>query len=92
MNLKDLMKVAAVGVLVYAAYKLGQKRGDIKSYDGSNSSLDYLGEIIDENVRKTEEEIDFIKETLNSLSKKTNKTKKDIDTIQLLKIKLNQLI
>lgn len=44
------------------------------------------------NVPEEVNEVDYIKNTIQSIRKKPNKTRKDRDIIELLEIKLNQLI
>jgi hypothetical protein len=91
MKFSDLVKIVAVGALVYGAYKLGEKKGQ-------KSSLPYtpadepMGDIQDAEVVQEKSESDFIQELIDSLRKKPNKTAKDKNTLELLEIKLRQLL
>ena len=93
MKFSDLVKVAAVGALVYGAYKLGEKQAQKKS----NLPKDELQpeeieevEIVEVDGEKSEKET--IEELIKNLKSKPNKTAKDKNTIELLEIKLKQLI
>ena len=110
MNFKDILKVAAVGALVYGAYKLGEKRGEKKyPYPKTKRNLDYEEyeeveeeeedefvddvELEDEEIsEETKNEIDYVQEIIDNLKSKRNKTKGDKNTIELLEIKLQQLL
>ena len=89
MKFSDLVKIAAVGALVYGAYKLGEKKSQkvnsILNPEPVNEEL----EIIEVDGEKTEE--DELVEIIENLKKKPNKTAKDKNTIELLEIKLKQI-
>lgn len=104
MNFKDILKVAAVGALVYGAYKLGERKGEKKyPHPKSKSNLeyedveeeDYVDDVeLDDEIESEEpkSEIDYIQELIDSLKSKPNKNKNDRNTIELLEIKLQQLL
>lgn len=88
--LGNLLKVAAVGAVVYLAYKLGEQRATQK-LKVATEPLQPVKDIFYEDVvlEKSEEEnvLDLIRELRN----KPNKTKNDKYNIELLEIKLKQL-
>lgn len=89
MKFSDLVKIAAVGALVYGAYKLGEKKA-IKSNSVSiPEPIEEELEVIEVDDEKTEE--DELIEIIENLKKKPNKTAKDKNTIELLEIKLKQI-
>ena len=97
MSFKNLLKIAAVGALVYGAYKLGEKRGekkyiDIEPVEEEKDFVDIVEEGLDKGRTKVNEEIQYIKDLISNLQKKANKSRSDRDTIELLKIKLEQLL
>ena len=85
MNMRDILRVAFVGAVAYGFYKLGEKHGERKV----SNELPPV-EPLDTTPEKTEEE--YIREIISDLKKRPNKNKKDKDTIDLLEIKLQQLI
>ena len=87
MKLSDIIKIAAVGALVYGAYKLGEKKGEKKSIPSQPEDNYEEAEIVEE---KSEE--DFIQDLINSLKSKPNKSPKDKNTLELLEIKLKQIL
>jgi hypothetical protein len=84
--MKNLLKVLAVGALVYGAYKLGEKQGEKKL-----SSPKPLNDEIQDADIESNSEVDEVLESINQIQNKPNKTKKDRDILDLLKIKLDQL-
>ncbi len=76
--LSNLLKVALVGGIAYGAYKAGEHNGVEK---GKRSVMS------DEN----KEEIDHLRDLIDELEVKKNKTKKDEYNLQLLKDKLYEL-
>lgn len=97
MNLKDILKVAALGAVVYGAYKLGERRGqksyiDIEPVKDDKDIIDVVDQGLKEGMSKVDEEIKYIKDLINSLQKKPYKTQSDKNTLDLLKIKLEQLL
>lgn len=97
MNFKDILKVAAVGALVYGAYKLGEKRAqkkyiDIEPIEDEKDFSSMFNDTIDEAKSAVKEEIKYVQDLIDNLQKKPNKTKNDRNTIELLRIKLEQLI
>jgi hypothetical protein len=89
MKFSDLVKIAAVGALVYGAYKLGEKQSQKKSNIPVKEPLDEEFEVVEVEEDKSEEQV--ILELIENLKKKPNKTAKDKNTIELLEIKLKQL-
>lgn len=85
MKLSDILKAAAVAALVYGAYKIGESQGR-KTYDNLNDSPD------SNEPTEVKSEKDFILQLIDSLKNKPNKTSKEKDTLELLKIKLNQIL
>lgn len=93
MNFKDILKVMAVGALVYGAYKYGETQGEKRSRSPlppTPPSSDDIeeAELVDEGMT----EKDYIIQILDSLKTKPNKTRKDRDTMELLQIKLQQIL
>lgn len=88
MKLSDLIKVAAVGALVYGAYKLGQSHAKNKIEPEPESD----GEFEDVEVVEEKSEKETVEEIINNLRKKPNKTTNDKNTLELLEIKLKQLL
>lgn len=76
--LKNLVKVALVGGLAYGAYKVGEHNGLEK---GKRSVMS----------DDEKEEIDHLKDLIEDLEKKKNKTKGDEYNLELLKNKLYDL-
>lgn len=95
MSLRNLLKIAFVGSLVYGAYKLGQSQGQKETSEEpekDNDFTDKVDEVIEKNQSVMNEQIDYIRGIIQNLKNKPNKTSKDRDTIDLLNIKLDQLI
>jgi hypothetical protein len=76
--LSNLVKVALVGGLAYGAYKAGEHNGVEKGKRSVMSDED-------------KEEIDHLKDLIDELEKKKNKSKKDEYNLELLKEKLFEL-
>lgn len=76
--LKNLVKVVLVGGLAYGAYKVGEHNGLEK---GKRSVMS----------DDEKEEIDHLKDLIEDLEKKKNKTKGDEYNLELLKNKLYDL-
>lgn len=76
--LKNLVKVALVSGLAYGAYKVGEHNGLEK---GKRSVMS----------DDEKEEIDHLKDLIEDLEKKKNKTKGDEYNLELLKNKLYDL-
>jgi hypothetical protein len=76
--LKNLVKIALVGGLAYGAYKVGEHNGLEK---GKRSVMS----------DDEKEEIDHLKDLIDELKKKKNKTKGDEYNLELLKNKLYDL-
>lgn len=83
--MKNLLKIALIGVAIYGAYKLGEKKGQ--------ESAKLIEETKDDNKNQKEfddnEEINYLYSLISSLENKKNKTRQERDTLDLLKIKLN---
>lgn len=89
MKFSDLVKIAAVGALVYGAYKLGEKKSQKVNSILKPEPIEEELEVIEVDGEKTEEE--ELVEIIENLKKKPNKTAKDKNTIELLEIKLKQI-
>lgn len=89
MKFSDLVKIAAVGALVYSAYKLGEKKSQKVNSILNPGPVNEELEIIEVDGEKTEE--DELVDIIENLKKKPNKTAKDKNTIELLEIKLKQI-
>ena len=76
--LKNLVKIALVSGLAYGAYKVGEHNGLEK---GKRSVMS----------DDEKEEIDHLKDLIEDLDKKKNKTKGDEYNLELLKNKLYDL-
>jgi len=76
--LGNLIKVALVGGLAYGAYKVGEQNGQEKGRRSVISDED-------------KEEIDHLKDLIDELDQKKNKTKKDLYNLDLSKSKLEEL-
>jgi hypothetical protein len=76
--LSNLVKVALVSGLAYGAYKAGEHNGVEKGKRSVMSDED-------------KEEIDHLKDLIDELEKKKNKSKKDEYNLELLKEKLFEL-
>lgn len=76
--LKNLVKVALVGGIAYGAYKAGEHNGVEKGKRSVMSDSD-------------KQEIDHLKDLIEDLEKKKNKSKGDEYNLQLLKDKLYEL-
>ena len=83
MNIKTMLKYAVLGAIVYGAYKFGE-----------NQAKDNEPKTEPQPKPETQEksEIDYIRDIIDILQNKPNKTKKDKDTLELLGIKLQQLL
>lgn len=90
--MRDILRIAFFGAVAYGAYKLGESQGrkmtqgQIPNPPSPNNNIQDA-EVVSE---KTEE--DYIREIIQSLRNKPSKTRKDRDTIELLEIKLKQLL
>lgn len=83
--LSNLIKGAlGVGAL-YVAYKVGESMGKDKSDENKGDTL------LEKVKSELDYEIDFITDLIKDYQDKPNKTKKDKDNLDLLKIKLKQL-
>ena len=76
--LKNLVKVALVGGIAYGSYKAGEHNGVEKGKRSVMSDSD-------------KQEIDHLKDLIEDLEKKKNKSKGDEYNLQLLKDKLYEL-
>lgn len=78
----NLLKAAGVGAILYGVYKLGEKNA-LSSMEQEETPNRFTSKI--------DEEIDGINNMIQELKRKSGKTKKDRDNIDLLEIKLKQL-
>lgn len=76
--LSNLLKVAIVGGVAYGAYKFGEQEGEDKGRRSVMSDSD-------------KEEKDHLKDLIEELKQKKDKTKKDEYNLGLLKSKLMEL-
>jgi len=76
--LSNLIKVAIVGGVAYGAYKFGEHEGEDKGRRSVMSDDD-------------KEEKDHLKDLIDELKQKKNKTKKDEYNLMLLESKLVEL-
>lgn len=76
--LSNLLKVAIVGGVAYGAYKFGEHEGEDKGRRSMMNDSD-------------KEEKDHLKDLIEELEQKKNKTKKDEYNLGLLKSKLMEL-
>jgi hypothetical protein len=76
--LSNLLKVAIVGGIAYGAYKFGEHEGEDKGRRSVMSDAD-------------KEEKDHLKDLIDELKQKKNKTKKDEYNLMLLESKLLEL-
>ena len=88
--MRDILRAAFVGAVAYGFYKLGEKQGERKAIKSSQTKYD--SNIVDAEVVSEKTEVDHIVDIIDSLRNKPNKTTKDKDTIELLQIKLQQLL
>ena len=84
MNMRDILRIAFVGAVAYGFYKLGEKHGE------RNVMRELPPTEPEPPVDKTEE--DYTREIIRDLKNRPDKNKKDKDTIELLEIKLQQLL
>ena len=80
---ENLIKVTALGAVLYGAYKLGEKN--------AISSIE-KGEPISEGDGKFDNEITEIHNLIQELKSKVGKTQRDKNNIELLEIKMKQLL
>jgi hypothetical protein len=76
--MKNLLKIIGIGILLYLAYKAGKHNEEDKESDNT--------------VPKVSQEETYIREIIDELKSKTNKTRKDKDNIDLLLLKLKQIL
>lgn len=97
MSLKNLFKVAAAAAVIYGAYKLGERRAE-KRYNPSDTDnedkdlLDHVDEGLQKGMDKMSEDIKYVQDLITNLQNKPNKTKSDKNTLDLLKIKMEQML
>lgn len=91
-TLKNLIKLAAVGAVVYGAYKYGKSVGD-KSFKPKETPHPFpeLRGYPFEEVEQNDSEEKYLIELIQELKNKPNKTQKDRYNIELLEIKLKQI-
>jgi hypothetical protein len=75
-NMKNIIKLGLVAAAIYGAYKLGQMS---KENENKTSDPEHLSEL------------DEVEIAIGGLERKPNKTQKDRDILDLLKVKLKQL-
>ena len=97
MSLKNLFKVAAAAAVIYGAYKLGERRAENRHNpnDSDNKDkdlLDHVDEGLQKGMDKMREDIKYVQELITNLQNKPNKTKSDKNTLDLLNIKMEQML
>lgn len=88
---RNLIKIAALGAVVYGAYKYGKSVGNNNQPDRNGNPIPDIKNHSFQEIDPTESEIDYVLGLIQELKEKPNKTQKDRYTIELLEIKLNQL-
>jgi hypothetical protein len=78
----NLLRFAGVGAILYVVYKLGEKN-NLGSTEQESTPNRFTSKI--------DEEIDGVNKIIQELKRKSVKTKKDKDNVELLEIKLRQL-
>lgn len=97
MSLKNILKLAALGAVVYGAYKYGEYKGEQKSSEpdyepkGDNKVMKKVDEVVQETKDEIQLQIEVVRAFIEELVRKPNKTQKDKDNLDLLNIKLEQL-
>lgn len=85
MNTREVLRYAFFGALIYGAYKLGEKNAqDVTEKE------DKLA--VGSPEPPEQSEADYIREIMDCLKNKPNKNRKDKDNLELLEIKLKQLL
>ena len=89
---RNLIKMAAVGAVMYGAYRYGKSVGD-KSLkkEKQENPFPELTKYPFVEVDETDLEEKYLLELIQELKSKPNKTQKDRYNIELLEIKLKQL-
>jgi hypothetical protein len=89
---KNLIRLAAIGAVVYGAYKYGKSVGEKPQPEEKKPNpfpeLDTYP-FVEVDEKETEEK--YILELIQELKNKPNKTQKDKYNIELLEVKLKQL-
>ena len=85
MNTREVLRYAFFGALIYGAYKLGEKNAQDDS--------DKEEKLVKGSPEPPEQsEAHYIREIMDCLKSKPNKNRKDKDNLELLEIKLKQLL
>ena len=92
MNLRDILRIAFVGAVAYGFYKLGEKQGEKKSLKSPEPPPKPNNDYVDAEVVEEKSQLDCVRDLIESLKNKPNKNRKDKDTIELLQIKLQQML
>lgn len=91
--MRNLLKLIAIGAVVYGAYKLGERQGQKTLIDRNDKDfLDSIDESLQEGTQLVNSEIEYVKNLIETIKRKPNKNSRDRNTLDLLKIKLEQLI
>lgn len=91
--MRNLLKLIAIGAVVYGAYKLGERQGQKTLIDRNDKNfLDSIDESFQEGTQLVNSEIEYVKNLIETIKRKPNKNSRDRNTLDLLKIKLEQLI
>lgn len=92
MTTKDILRAAFFGAIVYGAYKFGERQGQKRTQGLIPTPPSPQPKYEEAEVVVEKSEHDYIREIIQSLRNKPSKTRKDRDTIELLEIKLKQLL
>lgn len=95
MSLRNILKFAALGALVYGAYKLGESQGQKGKPTNPEKKKDYI-DIVDDIIKRNQmafnEQVDYIRQLISELRDKPNKTIQDRNNLNKLNKKLDELI
>jgi hypothetical protein len=89
-TIKNIVKWGLFAAVVYGAYKVGQSSGKKNNIDSQPNPQTTPEPQVFEYDSNSEE--DYIIDLIRELKNKPNKTQKDRYNIELLQIKLNQIL
>ena len=94
MSLRNILKFAALGALVYGAYKLGESQGQKEKPANPEKKKDYI-DIVDDIIKRNQmafnEQVDYIRQLISELRDKPNKTIQERNNLNKLNKKLDEL-
>jgi hypothetical protein len=88
-TVKNLIKWGLFAAIVYGAYKAGQNSGKLMSVSPQPNPQPSPEPIVE---FESNSEEDYILDLIRELKNKPNKTQKDRYNIELLQVKLNQIL